>query len=59
MLDIAFGKSGHSSARLNVNLTFQFLECTMPQQSYHVIQYNKARNGPGYLVINRYFGEEL
>ena len=28
MLDIASGKSGHSSALLNVNLTFQFLECT-------------------------------
>ena len=28
MLDIARGKSGHSSAFLNVNLTFQFLECT-------------------------------
>ena len=28
MLDIACGKSGHSSALLNVNLTFQFLECT-------------------------------
>ena len=27
MLDIACGKSGHSSALLNVNLTFQFLEC--------------------------------
>ena len=27
MLDIACGKSGHSSALLNVNWTFQFLEC--------------------------------
>ena len=27
MLDIACGKSGHSSALLNVNLKFQFLEC--------------------------------
>ena len=26
MLDIACGKSGHSSALLNVNLTFQFLD---------------------------------
>ena len=27
MLDIACGKSGHSSALLNVDITFQFLEC--------------------------------
>ena len=31
MLDIARGKSGHSSALLNVILTFQFLECSLPR----------------------------
>ena len=29
MLDTTCRKSGHSSALLNVNLTFQFVECIM------------------------------
>ena len=31
MLDIACGKSGYSSALLNVNLKFHFLECRISQ----------------------------